>query len=426
VTRGRLLELVRGTASDAVRLEVESHLADCEDCRTERARYGLLGWLKEQPAPALGAAANRRVLARLLEGAPAGAARGEIGTRRRGSRLVAVAAGLAFSAAAVLLLVHGRAGVETLTAPRLIENASGGTVAFGGARVAYAPGTKMLAEPARRRLGLDRGEVDVDVDPQAGLGGHFRVATERFVVEVIGTHFIVTPSGVQTLRGRVRVLDLADRELAVLGPGESWTAPTPAIAPSPPPAEPARPEAAAPPIAPRPEAAAPSIAPRPEAAAPPPQEAAMAPIAPRPEELPAAPQAPHVPSALRASAAQLLSRGRSAMSDGDADGARAWIARARDAHPTEDESAALDLLEADAWLVTKQPDAAISAYRRVARRWSGTVQAETATFAVGQLLVEGDSPLAAETALTEYLAHYPHGRFAREAQEQLAQLRASK
>ena len=395
VTRGQLLELVRGTASDAVRLEVESHLADCEGCRSERARYGLLGWLKEQPASALGAAASRRVLARLLEGTPASAARGRrapIVGRQRGARLFAVGAGLALSAAALILLLHGR--VETLSEPRQIEAESGGVVAFGGARVAYAPGTKLLAEPAQRRLALARGEVDVDVDPRAGLRGHFRVATDRFVVEVIGTHFVVTSSGVQTLRGRVRVLDLEDRELAVLGPGESWTAPRPAAAAEPP----REPAAAAPPIAP------PAVE--------------LAP-APRPSEHAA-------PGARRASVAQLLARGRAAMSDGDADGARAWIARAREAAPAEDEAAALDLLEADAWLVTKQPDAAIAAYRRVARRWSGTAQAETATFAVGQLLVEGDSPLAAETALTEYLAHYPHGRFAREAQEQLAQLRAPK
>jgi hypothetical protein len=400
VTRGHLLELVRGTASDAVRLEVESHLADCEDCRVERAQYGLLGWLKEQPAPSLTAPANRRVLARLLEGAPATSAGGGTEARRRGSRRLAVAAGLAFSAAAALLIVHGRARVEVLTAPRLIETESAGTVAFGGARVAYVPGTKMLAEPARRRLGLDRGEVDVDVDPRAGLGGHFRVTTDRFVVEVIGTHFIVTPSGVQTLRGRVRVLDLADHELAVLGAGESWTAPQSVGVTPPPPTEQAAPAATAPPIAPPPEvaAAAPALRAREHAA----------------------------PSPRQPSVAQLLARGRSSMSEGDADGARAFIASAREALPTEDEAAALDLLEADAWLVTKQPDAAIAAYRRVARRWSGTAQAETATFAVGQLLVEGDSPLAAETALTEYLAHYPHGRFAREAQEQLAQLRASK
>jgi outer membrane protein assembly factor BamD (BamD/ComL family) len=113
------------------------------------------------------------------------------------------------------------------------------------------------------------------------------------------------------------------------------------------------------------------------------------------------------------------------MSDGDADQARSWISRARMAGPTENEAAALDLLEADAWLVTKEPETAVAAYRRVASRWAGTSEAETAAFAVGQLLVEGGSPAAAETALDEYLARYPHGRFVREAREQLALVRAS-
>ena len=178
-------------------------------------------------------------------------------------------------------------------------------------------------------------------------------------------HFIVTPSEVRTLRGRVRVLDLQDHELAVLVPGESWT-----VAGSPSALRHGRPAAG-------PAAVAPAIAPRPEECR-------------RPSPTPAV----HEHAATRTrppSVAQLLARGRAAMSEGDADGARAWIARARETAPTEDEAAALDFLEADAWLVTKQPDAAIAAYRRVARAVVGTAQAETATFAVGQLLVEGDS-----------------------------------
>jgi hypothetical protein len=123
---------------------------------------------------------------------------------------------------------------------------------------------------------------------------------------------------------------------------------------------------------------------------------------------------------------QLLAHARSATSEGDVSSARSWIARARGSAPNEAEAAALDLLEADAWLVAKQTDEAIAAYRRVSTRWLGRPEAETATFAIGQLLAEGDSALAAETALTEYLAHYPHGRFVREAREQLAQLQASK
>jgi hypothetical protein len=396
VTRARLLDLVRGTASDASLLEVESHLEDCEACRLERSRLGLLGWLKEQPAPALSASANRRVLARLVEAPPGDSSRrGRAASRRRPWLLAG--ATFALSMVALIFSLRGRGPVETLTESRQIDAAAPGVVAFGGARVLYSPGTKMLAEPARRRLGLSRGEVDVDVDPRAGLPGHFRVVTDSFVVEVVGTRFIVTPGGVRTLRGLVRVLDLTDRELAVVEAGESWSAPRPVEGVT---------------------TAAPVPAPAP----------VLPPIAPPPVErtIPAPARARAAASVRRDRVGELLARGRSAMSDGDADEARVWISRARTAGPTEDEAAALDLLEADAWLVTKQPDTAIAAYRRVASRWSGTAQAETATFAVGQLLVEGGSPAAAETALDEYLARYPHGRFVREAREQLALVQASK
>jgi hypothetical protein len=325
-----------------------------------------------------------------------------VASRRRPWLFAGAAFGL--SIVALILATRGRGPTETLEEAHQIEAATRGVVAFGGARIVYSPGTKLLAEPARRRLGLSRGEVDVDVDPRAGLPGRFRVVTDSFVVEVVGTRFIVTPNGVRTLRGLVRVLDLQDHEVAVLEAGQSWWAPRAvegAATTSPVPA--------------------PALAPRPITPAP------AEPATPAPAE-----HATAAPAHARAAAnarggriAELLARVRSAMSDGDADEARSWIARARLAGPSDDEAATLDLLEADAWLVTKQPDTAIAAYRRVASRWSGTAQAETATFAVGQLLVERGSPTAAETALDEYLARYPLGRFVREAREQLALVRAS-
>jgi Tetratricopeptide repeat len=392
VTRRHLLEVVRGNASEAVCLQVESHLEECEECRVERARWGLVGLLKEQPAPTLSGAAQRRVLTRLLDaGVPPVARRA---SSRRRPWLVAAGLAGAGAAAALMLAAHAwtgrdRARVDALTEPQRIEATAPGSVSFGGARVVYVEGAKMLVDPPRRRLALARGEVDVDVDAKAGLPGRFRVVTDRFIVEVVGTRFVVTPTGVRTLRGRVRILDLAEKEITVLAASESWTVPAATLAPAVSPAPPAAPEAP------------PAL-----------MEAPPAPAR-------AAPAGP-------VSAAQLLARGRAAMSDGDVTAARAWFARARASGPSDAEAAALDLLEADAWLVGKQTDEAIAAYRRVATRWFGTPEAETAAFAVGQLLAEGDSVLAAQTALTEYLAHYPHGRFVREATEQLAELRASK
>ena len=36
----QLLDVVRGTASDAVRLEVEAHLEDCASCREAAEAFG--------------------------------------------------------------------------------------------------------------------------------------------------------------------------------------------------------------------------------------------------------------------------------------------------------------------------------------------------------------------------------------------------
>jgi hypothetical protein len=400
VTRKNLLEVVRGTASEAVRLEVESHLEDCESCSVERGRWGLVGLLREQPTPTLSAGAQKRVLTRLLESRVGEGSRMRSvvdSSRRRAVLAACVAGGLA--AATLTFAIVGRERGETLTETKRIEASAPGTVSFGGARIAYEDGAQLLADPPRRRLALVSGQVDVDVDAKAGLPGRFRVVTDRFIVEVLGTRFIVTPRSVRTLRGRVHVLDLQEHELALLVAGESWTVPEPTAAP---PVAPSAPASASPPPA---EAAAPSSVPAP----------APVPVA---RVQPASAQPPSVE--------QLLARGRAATSEGDVPAARAWLARARASKPNEAESAALDLLEADAWLVAKQNDDAIAAYRRVATRWLGRPEAETASFAVGQLLAEGDSVLAAETALTEYLAHYPHGRFVREAREQLAQLQSSK
>jgi hypothetical protein len=395
-----MVEVVRGAVDEAARLEVEAHVEDCESCRAEWGRWSVVGALREHPATALSAASQRRMLARVLASRPADGARARrpAGSIRRAALAACVGTGVA--AVVAILALHGREPRDRLTESTRIEATEPGTVSFGGARIAYEDGAQLLADPPRRHLSLARGQVDVEVDPKSGLPGRFRVTTDRFIVEVLGTRFVVTPTTVRTLRGRVHILGLDERELAVLVAGESWTAPVTsapsAAAPAPAVDAPASP--ALPPVAPPP-------LPTPPAAA----------------EARARPAAAPSPSVT-----QLVARGRAAMSGGDVTSARAWIARARESMPSEAEEAALDLLEADAWLVVKQVDEAIAAYRRVGTRWFGRPEAETAAFAVGQLLAEGDSVLAAETALTEYLAHYPHGRFVREAREQLAQLQASK
>ena len=385
--RRQMLEATRQAATDALRLEVESHLEECDACEAERARWRLLDVLKDQPAPRLGHASERRVLAGMLaesRGATAGAV-APLQRRARWVPATLVAAGLVL----VAPFLTGRLGGLGFGPPAVAEGESvdakaPGSVTFGGATVVYQAGTQMTLHPSGRTVAMSRGEVDVDVTP--GLPGHFRVVTDRFVVEVLGTRFLVTPEGVRTLRGRVRVLDRAGHELATLTPGDSWNvtalaAPAPAAAAA---------ENLGDETAPRPADRARTVAVSPRRAS--------------------------------SSVADLLARSRAALARGDARQARSLAQRALASAPTEGELATTELLLADTLLVSRRRDEAIDAYRHVVRRSPRSAEAETAEFTIGQLLFERGSTVEANAAFEGYLARYPHGRFAREAREHLARI----
>jgi hypothetical protein len=393
----QLLDVVRGTASDAVRLEVEAHLEDCASCREARASFGLLGALRGQAPPRLGAPAERRIVERLVAtGVPR--ARRALAPRRPG-RVVFV--GLAVAALGALVVTRAPRGWRRTPAAspvaegqttegQTIEATQAGVIAFEGAGVMYGRGTSLTFHAATRTIAMAHGEVDVDVTEHRAR--HFRVTTPKFIVDVLGTHFVVTPAGVRTLRGRVRVLDLEGRELAVVSAGEAWT--------SPPPASP-------PPLAP---AATPSLTP------PTPVPPSTVP-APRPP----ASRAAAVHSSVDVDA--LVARARAALAEGDAARASSLIDSARAAGPAPSERPVVDLLGADALLVARRPSDAIAAYRAVLRRYPDAPEAETASFAVGQLLFERGAQIEATAALNDYVARYPHGQFVREARERLAQIR---
>jgi Tetratricopeptide repeat/FecR protein len=384
-----LLDVVRHAASDAVRLEVEEHLGDCAACRQTRAAFGLVGLVKDQPPPRLGVSAERRIVARLVAGQ--GAKRPAVASHRTGPLGFAGLA-LAVVGVVVVVLAPGRpthwqleqarqAAIQAHTLEgQTLEADRPGVLVFAGAGVTYDRGTHLTFHPATRTLVMARGEVDVDVTEHLSL--HFRVTTPGFVVEVLGTRFVVTPAGVRTLRGHVRVLDLEGHELAVVPAGESWTVPVPVVAP-----------VVAVPVA------------------------AVAPPAPRAEA--PAPKRPGV------SVTDLVSLARSALAEGDATRARALLGRAVAEGPGPSERPAVELLSADTLLVARRPDEAIAAYRGVLRRHAGTPEGETAAFAVGQLLLERGAQAEAGAALNDYLARYPHGRFVREARERLAQIHAT-
>jgi hypothetical protein len=379
-----LLDVVRGAASEAARLELDAHLAECPRCREARAAFGLLGALKERPAPRLGASAERRVLAALVAGA--GRARPRlVAAPRRAGRVALAGAALAAAGAATFVVAHRRAITPGATvasdsalpvappAPgavdgQRLEAAAPGVIAFAGSGVTYRRGTAISFHPSTRTLELEKGEIDVDVSEHQPA--RFRVQTVHYFVEVLGTRFVVTPEAVRPLDGRVRVLDLSGRELADVPVGASWSAPAPAAAPEPAPA----------------------------------------------------PRAPSRAAAIDVAA--LVARARSALAGGDATRARALLDRALAAAPAPPERAAIELLSADALLVARRPDEAIAAYRAVLRRHPRAPEGETAAFAVGQLLLERGADAEAGAALNDYVAQYPHGRFVREARERLAQIHA--
>lgn len=150
---------------------------------------------------------------------------------------------LAYPAVAALALVLGllfRGPLSRIGAPPLegttVESAAGVQVLTlpDGAEVRLGTGAvvRVLAWTADRvALGLDRGEVTVDVPHVAGRT--WIVSAGAFDVRVVGTRFVVrrerAASGdnvaVEVLRGQVEVVrrDTPD-QARVLGVGESWRA----------------------------------------------------------------------------------------------------------------------------------------------------------------------------------------------------------
>jgi len=399
-----LIEATRGSASDALRLELEAHLAECASCRDSGKAFGLLGALKAMPAAGLGSAAEARVVRALVaergRGAPSEARR----VRRHRAAIVGGAVALAGAVLAGGLGLHfrelplaGRGTVaSSITEGQRFEAARSGVVSFAGSSVTYEPGTVMSFFPSTRTVRLEKGEIDVDVTEHGPA--HFRVVTARFIVDVPGTRFVVTPVGARTIRGLVRILDPEGHELSEVPAGSSWAVPATETPPSEAPRAALERAPAVVTVAPPTSRGAPPVPARSGAAA-------SAPGAVRGEDV-----------------TLLLERARAALVAGDATRARGLLDRATAARPGRGARPAIDLLMADSWLVARRPDEALGAYRAVMQRHARTPQGETAAFTVCQLLVERGASGEAREALGDYLERYPRGRFVREARERLAQL----
>jgi TolA-binding protein len=412
--RDAIIAVFRRQATEAESLRLEVHLGLCASCRSEKARWHVMEQLRDQPPPRLGEAARGRVLGNILMCSPAG-----IEMRERGQRRYAMPFMLAVAAVAAVVLslalhrnpapatIHPalvqdqtEAQLDNQLEDRIIRAQSPGTVETPGARIIYRAGTSFRMLEHGRRIELLVGEVDVQVAP--GGPGLFRVVAPRFIVEVIGTRFVVRPTGVETMQGTVRIVDANGRELAVLQAGQTWNKQQSGLLPL------ALPEdgflPAPGPIG-LPRAVAPALATQDSTS-----------TSDRHQLEGEAKQ----PGKNRVD--QLIAEARSALAAGDTERARARIATALGARPTGRQRAVADLLAAASFLVEGRYEEALAAYRRTAESFGKYPESETAAFAMAQLLCERDSTDEARTALQAYIERYPEGRFVQDARRKLSSL----
>jgi TolA-binding protein len=395
------------SAAEALRLE--EHLARCGTCR-DAAR--ILDGVRAvtEPDRLLSARARERALFRALEAAGRPGPSVAVRSARTGWiwPAVACAAAMLLVLALGVLSGSGRGGPspspelraaaspevdrvlggdariagrvlrvgEPLQAESTVETVDGATLELGPARIELEKQGALRWDAARSTVHLVQGAVTVEIEP--GQSASFRVATERFIVEVIGTRFRVEADGVRVERGFVRVRSPDGAVLAdAVGAGTAWRAPS--------------------------MKAAAELAPSPEASG-----AAQA------SASSAAPAGSYAPSA-----GELLSRARRRLARGDVAGARREIAAALTLRPgSADEGEASTLLAECALVAGNERDAARQ-YIEVARRHADLPSGENALFAAARLEANAGRAGAARALLRQYLARYPNGRFRAEAAKRL-------
>jgi len=424
--RNAIIAVFRQQATEAESLRLEIHLGVCQSCRDEKARWHLLEQLRDEAPQRLSADARNRVLQHITLRSPVGVEAREPKPRRFSTPFLLTTAAVAAvglvlavrawrnpNGEAVALASNAGAAPTSIQAETIEDRqdrqdrASGmiraqepGTLETPGARIAYRSGTSFRMLAQSRQVELYEGEVDVEVAP--GGPGRFRVVAPRFIVEVIGTHFIVRPSGVETLHGTVRILDASGRELAVLHAAETWSVGDPNELPL----------------------ALAEAEPLPAMSlANPPQPAPAALVT---ASLPSAaahhqPEGSTKPSA-RNRVDQLIGEARSGLAAGDPERARTRIASALGARPTGHQRAVAGLLAAASFLVEGRYEEALANYRRTAESFNRYPESETAAFAIAQLLCERATTDEARSALQDYLVRYPEGRFVQDARRKLASL----
>src|SRR6185295_8297417 len=132
-----MLEVARQAASDAVRLEVESHLERCRACDAERARWRLIEMVKDQDPPRLGHGAERRIVDEMVAESRRVSLAVHVPARRRGRWLPLSLSAAALAAAALLAVRLVAPDAPVVAEGEIVDASTSGAVAFGGARVSY-------------------------------------------------------------------------------------------------------------------------------------------------------------------------------------------------------------------------------------------------------------------------------------------------
>jgi ferric-dicitrate binding protein FerR (iron transport regulator) len=378
-----------GQLSEADGLRLEQHVSGCVSCRDDVVLGQVVRDTLRRSGRELSDTARVRTISRAFEAASEPPRHT---VRAAPIKLAAWGAGFAVAAAALFAVVRlqgndaaqqaAQGSTLAATKTHAVDQAAKATVSedwfetktpedrtFAHARVHLAAGSRARFHAANASLELERGRLELDVDPTPAR--RFQVLTQNFRVEVLGTQFSVEPSSVEVFRGRVAVYGRDGSPLvSELKAGHSYQyAPTKHVA-----------------------SRAVSAAPH--------RQVAVQSLQPKSSEV--------------LSSAAWLERARAALSTQDTASARELVAHAEQANPRTVDRAEAGTLRAQAAMLDGDLNGAINLYVGVANKYGDLPAGENAAYAAAQLARRSRS--SQEKALFErYLQRYPQGRFAKEA-----------
>jgi ferric-dicitrate binding protein FerR (iron transport regulator) len=444
----QLIQARAAGLSQANALRLEEHLMHCPNCSQHAHLLDGLRELSDASAVPLTQGARQRAVLQAF----ARVERSQPPVAAKAAWLVPSACGALLAAALVGWGINRQPELESDAHARVlsgelerttrgdetaIETQTGGLVALAHAKVELRAHTRARWDAPVRALKLERGSVVADVDPTQHQT--FRVETERFRVLVLGTRFEVSPAAVRVTRGRVRIESPAGMELAVLGAGDSYTCASAPCRPRPAQVATAAVERvngqAREPEPPRSAGDGQSRGTAARASVPEGDHEGTA-VAGRTRESNAAlgeREAPASEGATRGAELvprpavdRRLDQAREALGRRDVARAREIVASVlRENLSRRDQAEALSL-RAECALVAGDAAGAAAAYRLVAKRFATLPAGENALFASARIDAERLSGASAEAGLTRYLARYPRGRFVKEAEARLRELRSAR